>query len=225
MSMFHFTSCAQGPGWGARRSAAGLTLVELLLALAVTGMVAAAVAGMLLAVSTGTSQRTDMRGLVVKQRALSGRIHASVRNAKMVLAQGQDYLVLWTGDPSDSGSPNLAELRLIERTEDGRLISYAAAFPEHWNQAQVDAANTSFALNDDFRAVTNQLKADNPYFVGELWATGVNSWIITLDAGVPQHSRLVSYRLVLRAGGGATAGASGQAWATETLIGAVALRN
>lgn len=201
--------------WGRSR---GLTLVELLLALSVTAMIGAGVAAMMLLVSSGTTERTDLRALLVKEKSVAARLSAAVRSSLRVLDQGSDYVVLWIGDTRRDDQPNLSEIRLIERLSDGRLLCYSASFPDGWTDEQIATADTAYQLTDNFRTVTTALKSGS-YFPSELWAQGVQSWTVVLDA-TPETARLLSYRMAMRAGDG-----SSTRQPLDTLIGAIALRN
>jgi len=63
---------------------------------------------MLWAVSYGTDSARDMRVLVVKHTLVATRFTAAVRSAKMVLAQGDDYIILWQDDTNSNSVPELS---------------------------------------------------------------------------------------------------------------------
>lgn len=183
----------------------GLTLLELLLALAGTAVVGAAVTMMLTGVAYGTQSSKDLRTLVTKQMALRARIEAEVRESQTILDQGVGYLILWGEDADDSGTPNKSEIQVIELDAGAETITrYAPAD---------GIADVEYALADDFRAVTDAYKGDST-FPGERWGTEVSSFAITLDDADPQLARFVSFRLGLRGGE-----------VSATAIGGAALRN
>jgi hypothetical protein len=173
----------------------GLTLLEMLLALAGTALVAIAIAAMTSAVAYGTADRTDLRSLVVKQKTICSRITAAIRSSAKVLAATDDIIVLWLCDDDASGTPNLSEIQRIVRNGSSRqLRSYAAA------PSLTPAHNTSYNLTTtDFNAVTAALEGTTD-FPGETWATGVDAWEIDLNRADPKLATLVSFRLTLRAG-------------------------
>lgn len=185
-----------GPSGRARR---GLTLVELLMALAITAMVGLAIASMLFAVSRGTASSQDMRGLVVKHKALDARLAAAIRSSRKVLATGSNCIVLWMADTRADGVPDLSELRRIEVDNTGSLVSYSASFPANWSQAAIDAADTSYPLNSDFLTVTSGLKS-NSLFPSTKWMTGVTAITFTLNNATAQSANLVSYRATVTSG-------------------------
>lgn len=194
------------------------TIVELLLALLITALVSGGVAGMLMAVSYGTSSRRDLRSAVVQRRVLDSRIGSSIRHSRAILESGVDYFVLWIGDTNPNGTadaPDLSEIRLIERDAVAdNLNKYE--FPDTWTQVQIDAADVAYSLTGNpagfFLAATAAAKTAGS-FVPELWATGVTSATYVLDGATPDVTTLVSYRLTLSAGD-----------LSETFIGSAATR-
>ena len=108
----------------------GLTLVELLIAVTITALVGAGVATMLVATTRGTSSRTDLRGLVVKHKTLSARLGSSIRSAKMVLAAGSDFVVLWAHDDRANDLPNRSELQRIEWDNTNNEVRSYVGFPK-----------------------------------------------------------------------------------------------
>ncbi len=188
-----------------RRPLRAFTMVELLLAIAITGMVSVAVATMLVAVAYGTSSDLDLRSVVVTGKVVNGRVDSAIRASRAILEIGTDYLVLWTGDTNPNGAsdaPDLAELRLIERDNGtNELRSYA--FSESWSQAQIDAANASYALAGNaagfFQTATAAAKTAGS-FQPTKWASGVTAAQFSVDGADPVTNRLVSYQLTLGVG-------------------------
>ena len=203
------TATATRPG----RRCRGMTLVELLLGLSSTALIGAAIAAMLSAVSYGTSSSRDMRSLVVRNKVISARFSAAVRDARLVLATGADYIVLWRLDDNENGRPNLGEIQWIELDgETNRLRCFEANFagltPE-----QIEAADTEFTFDADFDAATAG-KRGTALFPASLWADSVTNWAVTLNDANAQQASLVSFRFQIT-----------NEDASDTLIGAAALRN
>lgn len=188
--------------------AAGLSLAELILALAGMALVGAAVAVMINATAYGTDSRRDMRGVVVREKTMTSRVNAAIRSSKMVLAQGTDYVVLWMFDTTGDELPNLSEIRMIERKSvTSELYSYKAPA----NLAP--AADTSYELTINFKTTLDAIKGGST-FPGERWGSNVSTWGITLNNATAQSATLVSYRLTITA-----------STISDTAIGASALRN
>lgn len=194
------------------------TIVELVLALAIAGLVSASAAGMLMAVSYGTSSKRDLRSAVVKSQVVDNRIASAIRGSRAILETGIDYLVLWTGDTDANGAanaPDLAEMRLIERDSATHTLK-AYQFPDSWTQVQIDAANITYALTGNpggfFLTVTTAAKTAGS-FQPTLWGSGVTSISFVLDDPDPSLTRLASYRLVIASGD-----------LSETVVGSASVR-
>jgi hypothetical protein len=192
--------------WRSPRACRGLTLVEMLLAMSGTGLVGVAIATMLVAVAYGTQSDKDMRTLVVKHKTLDARLSAAIRESQMVLDAGDDFLVLWLYDTDESEAPDLSEIRRIEWAH-GVLTAYQA--PDDLS----DASDTSYALTDDFDAITGAIQG-SAIFPGRIWGVGIVDLSIALNDIDPRAATLVSYRFTLQAGD-----------LTDAAINAVALRN
>ena len=162
-----------------RRRRRAFTIVEVLLALAITGLVSAAVAAMLVATSYGTSSEHDLHGVVVKSEVVGARLGAAIRSSREVHESGTGYVLLWTTDANTNGTADRAEIRLIDfDSGNGRL-----------NNHYDDGASGAYVDVSTFRGVITP----------EVWATGVTAASFATDAAAP-NTRLVSYRLTLQAG-------------------------
>lgn len=183
----------------------GLTLIELVLALAGTAIVALAVAAMVAAFAQGTDSRQAMYSLVAQSKASTSRLTAAIRGSRQVLALSDTAIVLWLADDDGDGLPALAEIRRIDHNPAAAtLIAYAAA---------PGAAPAVYAADADFLAITDALLGTTR-FPAELWATDVTDWQVTLDTAQPADAHLVGLQLSLRQGD-----------ITEVALAAAALRN
>lgn len=192
----------------------GLTVVELLLALTITAIISLAISSMLFAVSHGTDSSNDMRALLLRQRLVAARLNALIRSSHMVLATGSNYVVLWTHDANNSGTPNRAEVRYLElNTVSGELWSYKTVWPVSMTAEQIEAADVEYDPAANFASIMSALKGQAS-FPGERWATELSGWAVSLNNADPQLATLVSYRFSMRLSG-----------ATDFVIGAAALRN
>lgn len=188
-----------------RHMCRGLTLLELLLALAGTAVIGSAVAALLTGVIYGTATDKDMRSLITRQMALKARVEAEVRESRMLLDAGADYLILWSRDSDEDGSPSKAEIQVIEYDAVmDRVMRYAPA---------ALIVDVDYALTDDFRTATDSYKGDST-FPGERWAEQITSLDFTLDDIDPQLAKLVSFRFGMSGGE-----------VPYTGIGAAAIRN
>lgn len=198
--------------------ARGLTLVELMLAVAGTSLVGAAVAAMLVAVNAGSNTDNDMRGSVIRHQAAAARIQAAIRGSTLVLGAGEDWIMLWTYDLREDASPNLSELRLIERNAQGQVHSYQTRWPDAWDEQTIDLNDTAYPLDADWASLRNTLKAipdsQNPYFAPTLWFTDAQSLAFSFADPNVQLANVVGFRITLRV-----------EQLPHDVIGAAALRN
>jgi type II secretory pathway pseudopilin PulG len=185
----------------------GLTLVELLIGLAITGLIGAAIASMLAGAAHGTSEGNDLRESLVRQRTATARLTAAIRGSGRILAHEPGVLVLWIDDFDGDGQVGVGELQRIERDPVTRMLrSY---------RATEAAPAQAWPVSANFAAITAGLR-DQGYFPAETWATGATGWAVTLDSASLAEASLVSYRLTLQPGGPATA---------DEVIATAALRN
>ena len=198
---------ARAAAGGRRR--AGMTFAELVVALSITCVIGSAVAGMMTVVATASSDQGLTRGALVGNAALSARFGSAIRGAKMVLAKGDTYLVLWVSRPDQADQPQLADLQLIEWDSTAQtLTSYTP--PTNLNPAD----NTQYDQNaTSFYAVLSPRK-NTADFPGLLWATGATAWTCWLNNADPHQARYASYRATLAQNG-----------VSDTTLGGVTLKN
>lgn len=169
------------------RRCAGLSFIEVMLSLAITGMIGASVVSMVSAVQYGTTNEADRRRLNIKQEIIRSRVNAAIRSSRMVLDSGSDYLVLWMGDTSANDKPNLSELRRVE---------WDSQTNELWSNKAPDTLaesdDTEFELTDDFDTITSAL-AGTANFPDELWATELTAWTHSLNETDAQTATVVIY--------------------------------
>ncbi len=200
--------------------AAGLSFIELMLALAATALIGTSVMSMLVATSYGTTTNKEMLGVLVKQKTIASRLDAAIRSSKMVLESGYnasadvDYLVLWMADTRENEKPNLSELRLVQYSRATDSLNFnIASFPLGLSDVALELLDLEFELTDDFWTVL-QTAIGGLNFPGVTWGGDITAVTFTLDNVDPQAARLVSYRLTLADGD-----------VSDTVIGTVSLRN
>jgi len=175
----------------------GLMLVEVLLALAIAGMVAAVVAAMLFGLANGSRDRLDLRHRNVRADVLTARIDTAVRSSSMLLGGDANTLVFWVADTRKNGKPDLSELRRIEWNAASKQVRCYQA-----PAGLADADDTGFQTSDDFLAATAAI-AGSATFPGEVWASGVTGWTVTtVPAGAAHDARMVAYTLTLTTAAG-----------------------
>ena len=183
---------------GRARLCGGLTLVELLMALAIVGLVAAAAASLLFSVAQATAARNDLRTLTVRQAVIEGRLSAAARSSIKVLAVGNNYIVLWMADANGDGQVNISEMRRIEwDSPQDQLVSYVAAFPGNWTPQQIQAVDLAYPLSSDFNQITTTLKGQT-WFPATPWATGITAMSFSVNPASAESATLISYQATLQ---------------------------
>lgn len=173
------------------RRTRGLMLVEVLLALAISGLVAAGVASLLLATATGTKDRQELRQGNVRVDLLAHRMDAAIRSSSMLLARDTACLVFWTADVKKNGLPDLSELRRIEWDNKKKaVICYQAP------ATLDDASNTPYDLaTTNFLTTTAALRGSGS-FPGTIWAQDVKDWDMSPAVATPT-TRLIGYSFTI----------------------------
>lgn len=182
----------------ARRRA--FTLVELLIALAITSVIGAATVSMLFATTRATEVQRDVRGSIIRQQSVYARLKDRVNTALAFLGADDDQVVLWLADDNEDGFVNLGELGLLEYdAANDQLLSYSIEWPGGWSQSQIDGANTQYSNSDNFITRAENAKATG-YFPSSVWASDVTAMTFTLDPGAPLTARVLTVRTTFSTG-------------------------
>lgn len=182
--------------------ARGLSLLELLLAMTITVMVAAAIAGMLGAVSSGVGTRRDSRTIMVLSNNAESRFSAYIAPSRCVLAAGGGDLTLWLNDSRQSNSVHASEIRwLVYDSNAGAIDVYYVHFPDAWTKAAKDLADNEYPMNTNWSLVLTAYEASG-WILHETLVDSLQSVALTLDAAAPMDCRHLNYQLAFRANAG-----------------------
>jgi prepilin-type N-terminal cleavage/methylation domain-containing protein len=129
----------------------GLSMIELLMALAITGMVAAAISSMWSAISAGERSLRDNRAFTVRTYTAKNRITAYVARSRCVLFVDPMMLVLWLEDSRESGTVHASELRwfIVDQTR-GLLDVYFVKFPGGYDEVHKALRDEEYAGDADW---------------------------------------------------------------------------
>jgi hypothetical protein len=167
-----------------------LTLVELLLAMAITTFVGLATAAMLRATSYATTSRQGSRTLLVRDQTIQARLQSTVRSALEIFTPSSgtptqaDYVVLWMADTNDDDAKQLSEMLLIERNTTTSVLS----------EFRNIAATGNFSTAAAFRT------AALASYPSDRWGGSVTMLSTTLVSTPTDHPLLV-YKFTLSEGG------------------------
>ena len=187
-----------------------MTLMELLIGLAITAIVAGVLAILMNSTAVGTNSQQDGRRSLVKFQQIKALIGDKLANARCILdatingpaaATGPYYIVYWTGDPAPTlpgagqtaadvqqpaalnGSVDLSELCMLEvDTTTGNLYL--------WSTSSGCTNDQTYSASSNWRSAAVAAKS-NPSFIPTLLATGVTSMVSSLDAGTMTQAKMI----------------------------------
>jgi hypothetical protein len=136
------------------RGVRGFTVVELLLGIAITALVALGISAMLAMVSDVTVQSRDDRSVLMRAELAQVRLRAFTEPALAMIgwdpAQG---LAIWLLDDTLGSTINLTEVRVIWFDAAlGEVIVEHVEFPGTWTQQMINQANVVLPSTSDFFA-------------------------------------------------------------------------
>ena len=97
----------------------GFTLVELLVALAVSSVVLAAVATLAYAMSSANKSTDDTSYKQSQVRYATQRVSDLIRHCKLICFAGPEDFTVWRGDDNEDGQINSSELVCVEKGSAG----------------------------------------------------------------------------------------------------------
>jgi len=124
----------------------GFTLVELLVALVVTGIVLAAVATLAFAIGAANDVADDSSQKQAKVRFTTLRISELVRHCKLICGAPGGDLAIWRADDNGDGQININELVYIERGTGWdylRLCEFPSSDTSLVNLSDIETLSTS----------------------------------------------------------------------------------
>ncbi len=173
----------------------GLSLLEMLLALSITALIAVGISSMISAVTSGVGTRRDIRTTMVRANAAQTRLAAHIVPCRTVLASNGSDLVLWLNDSRESDSVHATEIRwLLFDADQGAIDVHFVDFPEAWTQTAKDLADTEYSADADWDAVLTQYQT-NGWINTIRLVDGLDSAWVSTDAAVPMVSRHVIFEL------------------------------
>lgn len=164
------------------RRSRGVTLLELMLALAVTAMVGLGVGAMLAMISSSTSSAREARSLLLRAHAGQIRLRSYIDSSLSLLQHDPDKgLVIWLTDQRTIGSVNLSEIRIFWFDEEEQTLSVEwINFPEEWTELQVQTFDVVVPGGSDYFTIFDTQRAGGMTATLEL-VEDVDSVAFTFD--------------------------------------------
>lgn len=178
-----------------RPSRRGLTMLEFVLALAITAMVAIAISGMLTAVASGERLRRDNRAFVVRSHVAKSRLAAYVAKSRCILDADGANAVLWLDDSRASETVHATEIRwLIFDSAEGTLDVHFVDFPPEWTDVAKDLEDAEYPSNADWAAIWTEYESNG--YISELTLVdGLQGVSVTTDQADPMDSKEITFDL------------------------------
>lgn len=142
---------------------AGLTLVELMLALAITGMVGVGISSMMTMVATGTRGDMDGRSAVLRTHAAGMRMRAYLTDALCVLEHDPELgVAVWLHDVGGDSRVAPSEVRVFWwDAATGSVEIERLELPESWSPLLREIFDQPVPANSDFFQLMSDYRAQN----------------------------------------------------------------
>lgn len=179
----------------------GLTTLELLLAVAVTAIVALAISTVMSAVSSGLTESGEARSALQRIHAAHVRLRAYTDAALCVLAADDTKgVALWLHDEKEGERVNLTELRVLWFNDsEGTITVERVEFPDSWTQEMKDAADVELSPSADFFAEM-ELQRSLGYTETGTMADGIGDVTVNLSGMTAQESDRMRMNVMLNVG-------------------------
>ncbi len=171
----------------------GFTLVEVMIAIAITGLISAAAAAMLSAVAQASAFEQDRREAIVRAQALGVRLSSYITPSRYILDHTQSKLVLWLDDNRTSETVHASEVRWIyydSGSDTTRL--YYVHFPEEWSETQREQFDTELTADSNWDDVLNTFST-NGYIEAIRFSDKISEYVVDRNEENIQGKRIVTF--------------------------------
>ena len=140
----------------------GLTLLEMTLAIGITGVIGAAIASMMAAASNSLTSKDDGRQSAIRLATTQVRLGAYIAPSLCLLAKDNSSFTLWFDDSIESKTVHASEIRWIQFNEVAKELSVMfVQFPEDWSQGSIDEANIECNALTDYSILLDTFQANS----------------------------------------------------------------
>ena len=130
------------------RKTSGLTIIEMVLAMAIVAMIGLSVAGVTMALSTSQAMTNQSHDCMQTGRIAIDRLQDRLSKAKLITAVGDGVVIFWESDDDGDGLINIAELvEVRHHPDDDTLRLHRVSFEDVADATVAAALNESVALD------------------------------------------------------------------------------
>jgi len=182
----------------------GMTLTEVVLALAITSIVGASIAGVSIAISTACEHGRDFYESNSTGRAALFRLTKTIRNARLVTDAGSGYLIVWDADHNGDGKINQDELSLIDYNFEEKTITREQVVLPEDATAETRATWAGRVNLDDADSRLGVLTPIefNAYYAPVVIAENVHEFVVSTSPAPPM-TNCVDLKVTVGSGDGA----------------------
>lgn len=175
----------------------GLALVELLMAIAITSMVTAAVASLTAAVARSQEWENDRREATVRAQAMNVRLSGYVTPSRCVLNQQTDAFVVWFDDSRESDTVHVSEIRWFDFDDINEVLELSyTKWPEGWSQSEIDEYDVQFPIGSDWWAVL-QTYVGLGFIEKTKISDRVIAFTVSRDAGTEKGKKIMTFNATI----------------------------
>ena len=161
----------------------GLTLLELVLGLAMTTLVAGGVAGMLAGLGSGIAVGRDARTAMLAASATQRRMHDALTDQSAIISLDAERCVVWEGDRRPGGTVEASELAWLSVDDDAELVLERVEFPEDWTTLEQALVDRRVDADDDLWSVLATLRGRGVIKRRVLADGLLDAWFTSIDDG------------------------------------------
>ncbi|MGI9014380.1 MAG: hypothetical protein ACR2GY_09040 [Phycisphaerales bacterium] len=178
-----------------RTTRRGLTLVEMMLALTITVMIAGAIASMMAAAAQGVGAKRDTRSVMIRANAAQSRLSGYLLPARCILAHQPGELVIWYRDERPGDTVHTTEVRWLRfDPEEGAIDVLFITFPVNWTENERRVADKELPAATDWNNILASYTAQG--VLGSVRIVdGLQSIDISLDDPNVLQADVVSFDL------------------------------
>lgn len=186
----------------ARRALRGLTVLEFLLAIMITALIAVAMGMMISAVARTVEADQHGRETIVRSQALNVRLGSYITPSLCVLdaSSRPESIVIWLEDSRQSDTVHLTEIRWIEReSATGAVVVHYVKFPDGMSQIEKDTLDVEVPVaGADWWAALTTMQALG-YTEKTRLCDGVASFEVAHSTTTTQARKIVTATMTLNA--------------------------